>query len=71
MRCQTPFPRKINKIIIIKQSSVSVVTDVVKINPFIPEFLKWTLPSLILDRTIVSNRDLSQIPKQNGKQCIS
>ena len=30
------------------------------LNPFIPEFLKWILPSLNLVRTIVLNRGLSQ-----------
>ena len=31
-----------------------------KLNPFILEFLKWTLPSPNLVRTIVPNRDLNQ-----------
>ena len=30
------------------------------INPFIPEFLMWTLPSSNLDGTIVLNMDLGQ-----------
>ena len=30
------------------------------INPFIPKFLKWTLPSLNLDTFIVTNRGFSQ-----------
>ena len=34
-------------------------------NSFIPEFLKWTLPSLNLVRTIVPNRNLSQKSKYN------
>ena len=34
-------------------------------NPFIPEFLKWALPSLNLFRTIDQNRGLSQESKQN------
>ena len=39
------------------------------INPFIPKFLKWTLPSFNFVRTIVPNSGLSQKSKQNGKQC--
>ena len=33
------------------------------INPFFPEFLKWTLPSLNLARIIVPKRGLSQKSK--------
>ena len=40
-------------------------------NPFTPEFMKWTLPSLNLNISIVANRDVSQKSKQNGKQCRS
>ena len=36
------------------------------ISRFIPKFLKWTLPSLNLVRTIVLNRGHSQKSKQNG-----
>ena len=37
---------------------------------FIPEFLKWKLPSLNLIRTIVLKKGLSQKSKQNGKQTV-
>ena len=39
-------------------------------NPFIPKFLKWTLPSLNLNLSIDSNRGFSQKAKQNSKQYI-
>ena len=29
-------------------------------NPFIPKFLKWALPSLTLDTSVVANRGFSQ-----------
>ena len=32
---------------------------ILMINPFIPEFLKWTLPSLNLDMSTASNRGFS------------
>ena len=38
---------------------------------FIPDFLKWTRPSLNLFRTIVPSRNISQNSKQNGAQCRS
>ena len=37
-------------------------------NPFFPEFLKWTHPSLNLDMSIVANNAISQKTKRNGKQ---
>ena len=40
----------------------------VPINPFTPEFLMWTLPSLILDTSTVVCRDVSQKSQQTGKQ---
>ena len=41
------------------------------LNPFTPEFLQITLPSLNLDTSIVANRGFSQNLKWNDKQCIS
>ena len=32
------------------------------LNPFTPEFLKWTFPSLNLDTSIAANRDISKQP---------
>ena len=32
----------------------------IMINPFIPKFLRWTLPSLNSDTSIVTNMDISQ-----------
>ena len=40
-----------------------------QINLGIPGFLKWTLSSMNMVRTIVPNRDLCHKSKQNGKQC--
>ena len=40
-------------------------------NPFITEFLKWTLPSLNIARTINPNRGPSLKWQQKGKQCRS
>ena len=41
-------------------------------NPFHPEFMKWTFPSVNLDMSIVANRDVSQKSKtQNNKECRS
>ena len=41
------------------------------INHFIPEFQKWTLPSLKLVNTVVRKRGPNQKSKQNGKRCRS
>ena len=34
-----------------------------RFNPFTPKFLKWPLPALKLDKSIVANGDASQKPK--------
>ena len=39
--------------------------------PFIPEFLKWTLPFLNLVRAIATNRGLSKNQSNSCKQCRS
>ena len=40
-------------------------------SPFIPEFLKWTLPSLNLDTSIEQNTGFNQKSITDGKQCRS
>ena len=41
------------------------------LNPFMPEFLKWTLLTVTLDLSTDANRGLSQKSKTHGKQCRS
>ena len=61
MKCQDLFSlknknKKKNK----KLLSAAVVIGALRVNPFSPEFLKWTFLSLNLDTSVVANRDASQ-----------
>ena len=45
---------------VIRNAELYTSGNYIRINPFIPEFLKWILPPLILVRTIVPNRVISK-----------
>ena len=48
---------------------VSLYIYIRSTNPFTLDSLKWTLPSLNLDKSVDENRGLILKSKQNGKQC--